>query len=115
MSLVEKMNPNTPAAVEKSEDLTFKIFQPRKSSISLCSDSLSLTPSSNTSGTGHFPFPSQATGEDQGRAFNFDFTSFRGPSTNLPTHDLRGPMSGYSGDPNLPKRLHVSNIPFRYR
>ena len=24
-------------------------------------------------------------------------------------------MNGFSGDPNLPKRLHVSNVPFRYR
>ena len=110
MSL-EKMDPSPTDAVQKSEDLTFKIFQPRKPSLSLCSDSLSLTPSSNTSGTGHFPFPSHANAEDQGRAFNFDFTSFRGPPTNLSSNNLRG----YSGDPNLPKRLHVSNIPFRYR
>ena len=25
------------------------------------------------------------------------------------------PEAGFSGDPNLPKRLHVTNIPFRYR
>ena len=24
-------------------------------------------------------------------------------------------QAGFSGDPNLPKRLHVTNIPFRYR
>ena len=30
--------------------------------------------------------------------------------------DATNPMlTGFSGDPNLPKRLHVSNIPFRYR
>merc|ERR1719219_2512430 len=28
---------------------------------------------------------------------------------------LRPDAAGFSGDPNLPKRLHVSNVPFRYR
>jgi len=115
---MEKMN----SAGEKSEEaLTFKIFEPRKSNLSLCSDSFSLS----SSGTGGFPSlgqtsaPLSAGGDDVARSFNFDFTSFRGSQsspTNLFSPDLlRGPMTGYSGDPNLPKRLHVSNIPFRYR
>ena len=48
--------------------------------------------------------------------FNFDLTGYRGPTdeprTRVNPTDLLGV---FSGDPNLPKRLHISNIPFRYR
>ena len=34
----------------------------------------------------------------------------------MPENTSTNPMmTGFSGDPNLPKRLHVSNIPYRYR
>ena len=36
-------------------------------------------------------------------------------ATNTGTNNSNPMMAGFSGDPNLPKRLHVSNIPFRYR
>ena len=36
-------------------------------------------------------------------------------SSSLLNQDLFPMLTGFSGDPDLPKRLHVSNIPFRYR
>ena len=75
-------------------------------------------------------------GDGEGSTRCFDFTGLRrlaprplpselllassspSSSTRLMSSDqfqLRSAASGFSGDPNLPKRLHVSNIPFRYR
>ena len=36
-------------------------------------------------------------------------------SSSLLNQDLCPMLTGFSGEPDLPKRLHVSNIPFRYR
>ena len=84
------------------------------------------------------PDGGEAGGEGDGEASSrcFDFTGLRrlaprplpselllassspSSSTRLMSSDLfqlRPDSAGFSGDPNLPKRLHVSNIPFRYR
>ena len=82
---------------------------------------------------------SPGCGEEEGPTRGFDFTGLRrlaprplpselllassSPTSSLMSQDVfqlrtdvNNPMmSGFSGDPNLPKRLHVSNIPFRYR
>ena len=117
----------------QEQDFPFKIFVPRSinSSVSRTSDS----PSSSSSrmmkdgdsvvgslssyglSSPRIDFtPPFSAGEDRG-AFNFDFTSLRGssPDNVFNTDPLTSVMRGYSGDPNKPKRLHVSNIPFRYR
>ena len=105
MSLIKNI-----ADIDKSqENLLFKIFESRSPSLF---------------------FPEMTNDGDVGSGCFTD----RGPSDNprsrvKPTELLESsnpdmfqmktsaikPVGVYSGDPNLPKRLHVSNIPFRYR
>ena len=124
-------NMKNPVDNKPERDLPFKIFVPRSFN-SRSSDSVSSTSSrmmrDGDSAVGSLSSyalgspridltPPFSAGEDRERAFNFDFTSLRGssPSNLFNTDPVTSSMSGYSGDPNQPKRLHVSNIPFRYR
>ena len=129
------------ADINKSqENLLFKIFEPRIPRVSFpsltndgdCgSDSFSFTDGSLSSPNLDFPCTRQS---HSANVFNFDLTGYRGPtvkprsrvqSTDLlesPNDNMfqlkaaaTNQMGVFSGDPNLPKRLHVSNIPFRYR
>ena len=131
------------ADINKSqENLLFKIFEPRIPRMSFpsltnggdCgSDGCSFTDCSQSPGSPKLDFPctSQSLSPN---VFNFDLTGYRGPTAKprsqvKSTDLLESPsskvfqleaaatnqMGVFSGDPNLPKRLHVSNIPFRYR
>ena len=87
-------------------------------------------------GDGEAEAEAEAEAEDSTRCFNFTglrrlaprpipselllASSSPSSSSTLMNQDLfpdatNPMMTGFSGDPNLPKRLHVSNIPFRYR
>jgi len=138
MSLIENMKID-----EKPEVLPFKIFEPAlSSSIFMSSDSQSLCDSqSKINLTVGSPAVSSSLALDltspSMTGWSQDFNTFRGKSRTLPSELLlssssptstlfssdlfqsraaSNPMRGFSGDdPNHPKRLHVSNIPFRYR
>ena len=116
MSLIKNI-----ADIDKSqENLLFKIFEPRNSGVcfpELTNDggcgSASFTGLSQGSGSPH-------SGQNLSpNVFNFDLTAYRGPAAQ--PSDLQESSSPnmfqlkFAGDPDLPKRLHVSNIPFRYR
>ena len=126
MSLIKNV-----ADISRSQEtLLFKIFEPRIPRMSFpsltndgdCgSESCSFTDGSQSPVSPRLDFPctrqSLAT-----NVFNFDLTGDRGPSTKPPIPNMfqltaaaTNQMGVFSGDPNLPKRLHVSNIPFRYR
>ena len=129
------------ADITKSqESLLFKVFEPRIPRVSFpevtndgdCrSDSCSFTDGSPVSPKLYFPCTSSQSLSPN--VFNFDLTGYRGeePRTRARSTESASPnanmfqpkaaatnqmqMGVFSGDPNLPKRLHVSNIPFRYR
>ena len=116
MSLIKNI-----ADIDKSqENLLFKIFEPRNSSVcfpELTNDggcgSASFTGLSQGSGSPH-------SGQNLSpNVFNFDLTAYRGPAaqpSDLPESSSPNLFQlKFAGDPDLPKRLHVSNIPFRYR
>ena len=108
--------------MEKSDqELPFKIFVPR--AMSMSPDSLASSASKVTKEDDFSSFslglsqptpPLSARSGDKAGTFSFDFSSLRG-STSPSSLFNSDPLMSYSGDPNLPKRLHVSNIPFRYR
>ena len=131
------------ADINKSqESLLFKIFEPRIPRVSFPSltnygdcGSDSFTDGSQSPGSSKLDFPSTGSSLSVSpNVFNFDLTGYRGPtakprsrvkSTDLlespnmfqlkPADAATIPLGVFSGDPDLPKRLHVSNIPFRYR
>ena len=114
------------ADINKSqENLLFKIFETRNSSLFFPE----LTNDGDV-GSQYFTDGSQDSTQlsFSSSVFNFDQTA-KPRSRVKPTDLLESSnpdmfqmkaaavnlMGGYSSDPNLPKRLHVSNIPFRYR
>ena len=119
------------------EALPFKVFEPRSSS-QFRSESLSSSSTSQLNLTFGSPqqFPNNSSqqllspgcGEErkEGQTGCFDFTGLRrlaareflldsSPTSSLLSQDLFQLTPVFSGDPDLPKRLHVSNIPFRFR
>ena len=130
MSLIKNI-----ADINKSqENLLFKIFESRTPSVcfpQLTNDGDCGSHSFTDSSQG-LPHSGQSLSPN---VFNFDLTGYEGPTVQPrsqvnPTDLLESSspgnmfqlkaassnlMGGFSGDPDLPKRLHVSNIPFRYR
>ena len=119
------------ADINKSQEtLLFKIFEPRTPSLmfpelTYDGDGGSDGLTDGSQGSPQLNFPSQSLSSS---VFNFDQTAK--PRSRVKPKDLlesSNPdmfqmkaaavnlMEDYSTDPNLPKRLHVSNIPFRYR
>ena len=124
--------------MDKSEEaLPFKVFEPRSSSrfqSSTSTSMLNLTVGSPVVSGSPQQFSSLLSpggGEEtEGSTRCFDFTGLLASSSPsgfstlmnqdllqmMPENTSTNPMmTGFSGDPNLPKRLHVSNLPFRYR
>ena len=119
------------------EALPFKVFEPRSSSrfqSSTSTSKLNLTVGSPVVSGSPQQFSSLLSpggGEEtEGSTRCFDFTGLLASSSPsgfstlmnqdllqmMPENTSTNPMmTGFSGDPNLPKRLHVSNIPYRYR
>ena len=119
------------------EALPFKVFEPRSSSrfqSSTSTSMLNLTVGSPVVSGSPQQFSSLLSpggGEEtEGSTRCFDFTGLLASSSPsgfstlmnqdllqmMPENTSTNPMmTGFSGDPNLPKRLHVSNLPFRYR
>ena len=107
------------ADINKSqENLLFKMFEPRAPSLlfpELTYDgdggSDGFTDGSQESPQLNFRPCSTQSLSSSASVFNFDLSGYNKEPVVKPTNL----MGVNSGDPNLPKRLHVSNIPFRYR
>ena len=114
MSLIKNI-----ADINKSqENLLFKIFESRTPSVcfpELTNDGDCGSHSFTDSSQG-LPHSGQSLSPN---VFNFDLTAYRGPATqpsDLPESSSPNLFQlKFAGDPDLPKRLHVSNVPFRYR